>query len=111
MIISDDLKHDGYAVNAFIEKGLCHLREKKIPIKHIVMFSDNCAMQYKSCKVFDMLSKMKIPVIRNFLCAKHGKAEADGAIGHLSMHIDNVVPSGQYEIGDSLEMVCYCQLK
>ena len=75
------------------------------------MFSDNCAMQYKSCKVFDMLSKMKIPVIRNYFCAKHGKAEADGAIGHLSMHIDNVVHSGQYKIGDSLEMVHYCQLK
>ena len=70
-----------------------------------------CAMQYKSCKVFDILSKMKIPVIRNYFCAKHGKAEADGAIGHLSMHIDNVVHSGQYEIRDILEMVHYCQLK
>ena len=111
MMISDDLKHDGYGGNAFIEKGLCHLREKKILIKCIVMFSDNCAMQYKSCKVFDMLSKMKIPVIRNYFCAKHGEAVADGAIGHLSLHIDNVVHSGQYKIGDSLEMVCYCQLK
>ena len=27
------------------------------------------------------------------------------------MHIDNIVHSGQYEIGDSLEMFCYCQLK
>ena len=48
-----------------------------------------------------MLSKMEISVIRNYFCAKHGKAEADGAIGHLSMHIDNVVYSGQYEIEDS----------
>ena len=111
MMISDDLKHDGYAVNAFIEKGLCHLRENKIPIKCIVIVPDNCAMQYKSFRVFDMLSKMKIPVIRNYFCAKHAKAEADGAIGHLSMHIDNVVHSGQYQIGNSLEMVCYCQLK
>ena len=112
MMISDDLKHDGYAVNTFIEKGLGHLKEKKIPIKHIVMFSDNCVMQYKSCKVLLICCpKMKIPVIRNYFCAKHGKAEADGAIGHLSMHIDNVVHSGQYEIGDSLQMVCYCQLK
>ena len=70
-MISDDLKNDGYAVNAFIEKG--HLRENKISIKCQVMFSDNCALQYKSCKVFDMLSKMKIPVIRNYFCAKHGK--------------------------------------
>ena len=110
-MISDDLKHDGYAVNAFIEKGLGHLGENKIPIKCIVVFSDNCAMQYKSCKVFDMLSKMKIPVIRNYFCAKHGKVEADGAIGCLSMYIDNVVYSGQYKIGDGLEMVHYCQLK
>ena len=44
-MISDDLKHDGYAVNAFIEKSLGHLREEKILIKCIVMFSDNCAMQ------------------------------------------------------------------
>ena len=50
---------------------------------------------------------MKIPVIRNYVCAKHGKAEVDGAIGYLSIHIDNVVHSGQYEIRDSLEMVHY----
>ena len=42
---------------------------------------------------------------------RHGKAKADGAIGHLSIHIDNVVCSGQYKIGNSLEMVHYCQLK
>ena len=110
-MISDDLKHDGYAVNAFIEKELGDLREKKIPIKCIVMFSDNCVTQYKSCKVFDMLSKMKIPVIMNHFCTKHGKVEADAAISHLSKHIDNVIHSGQYKIGDSLEMVQYCQLK
>ena len=31
MMISDDLKHDGYAVNALIEKGLDHLRKRKFP--------------------------------------------------------------------------------
>ena len=55
------------------------------------MFSVNCATQYKSCKLFDMLSKMKISVIRYYFCANHGKAEADGAIGHLSMHIDSYI--------------------
>ena len=73
-MISDDFKHDGYVVNAFVEKGLGHLKEKKIPIKSIVMFSDNCAMQYKSCKVFDMLSKIESPAIKNYFCPKHGKA-------------------------------------
>ena len=51
------------------------------------MWSDNCGPQYKSCKVFDAVSKYKdIPVMRNYFCAKHGKAEADGAIGHLYAH-------------------------
>ena len=27
---------------------------------------------------------------------KHGKAEADGAIGRMSMHIDSVVRSGTH---------------
>ena len=35
--------------------------------------------------------------MRNYFCAKHGKAEADGAIGQLSMHIDSVVRSGTHE--------------
>ena len=56
------------------------------------MWLDNCGTQYKSCKVFDSMSKFKhIPVMRNYFCAKHGKAKADGAIGRLSMHLDAMV--------------------
>ena len=88
MILSSDLKHDSFAVTSFIDKALAHLNEKKIPIKCLVMWSDNCGTQYKSCKVFDAVSKQEIPVMRSYFCACHGKAEADGAIGCLSMHID-----------------------
>ena len=69
------------------------------------MWSDNCGTQYKSCKVFDAVSKQEIPVMRSYFCARHGKAEADGAIGHLSMHIDAVVRSGSHEFGDASEIV------
>ena len=76
------------------------------------MWSDNCGTQYKSCKVFDSMSKFRdIPVMRNYFCAKHGKAEADGAIGHLSMHLDAVVRSGSQEFSDTGEIVRYCNLK
>ena len=76
------------------------------------MWSDNCGTQYKSCKVFDSMSKFKhIPVMWNYFCAKHGKAEADGAIGCLSMHIDAVVRSGSQEFSDAGEVVRYCNLK
>ena len=49
--------------------------------------------------------------MRNYFCAKHGKAEADGAIGHLSMHLDAVVRSGSQEFSDAGEIVRYCNLK
>ena len=76
------------------------------------MWSDNCGTQYKSCKVFNSMSKFKhIPVMRNYFCAKHGKAEADGAIGRLSMHLDAVVRSGSQEFSDAGEVVRYCNLK
>ena len=112
MILSNDLKHDSFAVNTFVEKALRHLRENKVTIKRLIMWSDNCGPQYKSCKVFDAVSKYEdIPVMRNYFCAKHGKAEADGAIGRLSMHIDSVVRSGTHEFSNAGDMYHYSQLK
>ena len=58
------------------------------------------------------MSKFKdIPVMHNYFCAKHGKAEADGAIGCLSMHLDAVVRSGSQEFSDAGEIVRYCIIK
>ena len=112
MIVSKDLKHDSFAVDNFVDKALSHLKEKGIPVKRIIMWSDNCGTQYKSCKVFNSMSKLRdIPVMHNYFCAKHGKAEADGAIGHLSMHLDAVVRSGSQEFSDAGEIVRYCNLK
>ena len=112
MIVSKDLKHDSFAVDTFVDKALSHLKEKGIPVKRIIMWSDNCGTQYKSCKVFKSMSKFRdIPVMRNYFCAKHGKAEADGAIGCLSMHLDAVVRSGSQEFSDVGEIVRYCNLK
>ena len=49
--------------------------------------------------------------MRNYFCAKHGKAKADGAIGHLSMHLDAMVRSGCQEFLDAGKTVHYCNLK
>ena len=81
-------------------------------IKRLIMWSDNCGLQYKSCKVFDAVSKYEnIPVMRNYFCAKHGKAEADGAIGHMSMHIDSVVRSGTHEFSNAGDIFSLLSLK
>ena len=109
MMLSEDLNHDGFAVNSFIEKAIEHLKERDIPVKRLIMFSDNCGPQYKSCKVFETLSRTKIPVLRNYFGASHGKGEADGAIGRLSMTIDAVVRSGTFELGSCRELAAYCR--
>ena len=57
MIFSDEMKHDGCAVNKFFEKVLEHLEERNIPVQRMIIFSNNAGTQYKSCKVFDILSK------------------------------------------------------
>ena len=112
MIVSSDVKHDSFAVDTFVDKALSHLKENGIPVKRIIMWSDNCSTQYKSCTVFNFMSKFNnIPVMRNYFCAKHGKAEADGAIEHLSMHLDAVVRSGSQEFSDVGEIVGYSDIK
>ena len=58
------------------------------------------------------MSKFKdIPVMRNYFCAKHGRAGADGTIGCLSMHLDAVVRSGSQEFANAGEIVRYCNIK
>ena len=47
MILSNYLKHDSFAVNTFVEKALRHLRQNKVMIKRLIMWSDNCGLQYK----------------------------------------------------------------
>ena len=110
--MSKDIKHDSFAVDTFVDTALSHLKENGIPVKRVIMWSDNCGTQYKSCKVFDSMSKFKdIPVMCNYFCAKHGKAEADGAIGRLSVHLDAVVRSGSQEFAAAGEIVHYCNIK
>ena len=87
VIISPDKKHDNWAVKAFLNKAIEHCKEKNIQIDRIILWTDNCSSQYKSKYVFDDLSHMEIPVLKNFFCSNHGKADADGAIGRLAQYI------------------------
>ena len=109
MILSDDHTHDSHAVITYVDKALCHLREKGVTINRIVMWSDNCGAQYKNCKIFEHMSKIfDVLVMRCFFCAKHGKADADGAIGRLSQHLDTAIRSGKLEASSAAELVRYC---
>ena len=108
MILSDDLIHDAHAVEKFMDKVLEHLKLRNVPVNRIIIFSDNCASQYKCAKYFKSFTKQNIPFLHNHFGAKHGKAKADGAIGHLSQHIDAVTRSGTHEFGNCKELAAYC---
>ena len=52
IMISDDKNHDKYAVKAFEQVSLDHLKEKGFTPTHIIQFNDNCSSQYKSRGIF-----------------------------------------------------------
>ena len=95
-----------FAVKAFMDRALKHLKEKNVPVEWIVLFSDNCAVQYKSCHVFDQISQREIPILHNYFGSNHGKGDTNSATGHLSQHVNSVVRSGIIEINDSLFAYC-----
>ena len=108
MILSDDLKHDAQAVEKFTDKVLEHLKQRNVPVKRVIIFSDNCASQYKCAKYFNSFTKRNIPFLHNHFGAKHGKAEADREIGCLSQHVGAVTRSGTHEFGNCKELAMYC---
>ena len=60
MILSNDLKHDSFAVNTFIKKALTHLRDNKVTIKRLIMWSDNCGPLISHAKFLMQFPNMRI---------------------------------------------------
>ena len=104
MCISDDLKHDAHAVQAFTDEMLSHLRSCGVDVKRVIRFSDNCAAQYKCSTVFDLISKMTIPIMCNFSEPRHGKGEADGLGGRVMQFLQMALASGKAKFTDAKSM-------
>ena len=74
-VISNDLKHDFQAVQAFEEKLFTHLETHPIlgTISKVFEFTDGARSQYKSYKTLTALSLKSITYQRNFFGSRHGK--------------------------------------
>ena len=81
LVLSNDLEHTLHQVRAFEGAVLDHLCTKGVEVKRLFRWSDNCAGQFKSFKVFDLLSNVRIPTAYHYFGAKHGKSEGDSLIG------------------------------
>ena len=92
-VISDDRKHDSYAVKSFMSVVNKYLIEH-YQIKNQIQFSDGCAAQYRSRHTFADLSRSNITITRHFFESSHGKSEADGLAAVLKNAVTRAVTNG-----------------
>ena len=85
IMMTDDLKHNKFAVCAFEHQTLEHLKKKGFVPTKIIQLCHNCVGQYKSKGPFQFISDAGIPTIRMYFGARHGKGPADGAVGHIKL--------------------------
>lgn len=76
--ISNDPKHDAFAVKVYEKKALELLNNEMGQIDHIFKFSDGAACQYKGKNTFAHLSKDEKTVTHNYFETSHGKSPCDG---------------------------------
>ena len=87
MILSNDLKHDAYAVQYFQLQVTRELLRRGLNFERIVHFSDGCAGQYKGRTNFADLSfaieDTGILTEKHCFGSRHGKGPCDAEIGVL----------------------------
>ena len=89
--ISPDKNHDKYAVFQFLNSTLQHVRAKGVEVRELLIFTDNCANQYKSKFTFYFMSKLQFPVTHHFYCSQHGKGPSDRSGGTFKRKIRSAV--------------------
>ena len=107
--ITDDLKHDAFAVRAFELQAIQILKATSVQVNHVYEWCDNCGLEFKSKLPFDVLSRMDIPITRNYWGENHGKGPADAVIGRVSQFIRSAIARGKTAISHGVDMALYLQ--
>ena len=107
--ISDDLKHDAFAVRAFELEAIHVLRDSGVQVNHLLEWCDNCSIEFKSKQPFFLLSCMDIRITRNYWGENHGKGPADAVIGRVSQFLRSAIARGKTSINHGLDMALYLQ--
>ena len=69
IMITNDKNHDKYAVKAFEQASLNHLKEKGFVPTHIIQFNDNCSSQFKGKGTFQFISCSDVPLLKMYFGA------------------------------------------
>ena len=111
IMLTDDLRHDKFAVREFECKTLAHLKKKEFTATKIIQFCDNFLGQYKSKGPFQFISEAGIPMIRMFFGVCHGKGPADDAVGRIKSAAKRAVKARQVVIRKAKDFTEFCQSK
>ena len=105
IMISDDLRHDKYAVKKFEEVSVSNLKsEENFDPSCIVQFCDNCSSQYKSKGPFQYISTSGVPTMRSYFGANHGKGPSDAATGRVKKALAQGRKSRKVELRTAFEV-------
>ena len=93
--ISPDLNHDATAMKTFLRYLDTNIFIHHPTIKHLIVWSDGCACQYKSrlplYNISQRFGMQNIEITWNFFGSRHGKCEADGEAAVVKNHLHRIV--------------------
>lgn len=107
--ISDDLKHDAYAIREFEIQAIKLLRKHGVQVDTFYEWCDNCSSEFKSRMPFFLLSLMGVKIVRSFWGENHGKGPADAVIGRVSQVMRSAIARNKTSISHGMDMVLYLQ--
>ena len=107
--ISDDLKHDAYAVREFEIHAIKLLRQHGVQVDSFYEWCDNCSSEFKSKSPFFLLFLMGVRIIRSYWGENHGKGPADAVIGRVSQQMHSAIARNKTSISHGMDMVLYLQ--
>ena len=104
--ISDDKKHDHFAVWTFVEEALKIIQEST-DINELIVFSDN-ASHFKSRHHFLQLTMASVPVTWHYQGECHGKGESDASAGFHKGEFKRALKANT-TIAHAVDLYDFCQ--
>ena len=109
IFVSDDLKHDHYAVICFLKEALLYVKNVSPNIKHVIIYSDGCSSQCKGKSTMAALSLITdVKIDWNFYGSDHGRGEADGELGTLNQSLDKAILGHKVIISNAEDITTWC---
>lgn len=91
VVISDDTSHSKYCVSAFFDRIVEDVKSCFPKIDQLMIFSDNCAGQFKNKYTISTLCRMLdeygLQLQWNFFSSSHGKGAVDGIGAIVKRHV------------------------